>query len=268
MANNFQWKASSVSGTKKPENDDDWAVISSGLNGSEILSAEGTFSNNNEDIIFAISDGMGGGNAGHLASSLIMEHLSKIIPQTFKSAAEGFHPDYLEKLELVIEQIHNEINLAASKDEAHHGMAATLTLAWFTPENLYLAHVGDSRLYLHRDEETTQLTDDHTLVWKKFNRGEITEMQLRSNPRRSILYQIVGAGNRPPRPQIEAIPYQKGDLFMLCTDGIIDGTWQKNIQAGFINHSNSPQDLHDELLQTSLANAGTDDTTIIALSIS
>jgi len=268
MSHLFQWKASSVSGTKKPENDDDLAIISSGINGSQDLPSEGSFSNDGEDIIFAVSDGMGGGNAGHLASSLILQHLSEIIPQTFKSAAEGFHPDYLEQLEIAIEKIHNEINLAATKNESHHGMAATLTLAWFTPENLYLAHVGDSRLYLHRDEETKQLTDDHTLVWKKFSRGEITEMQLRSHPRRSILYQVVGAGNRSLRPQIEAIPYQKGDKFILCTDGIVDGTWEKHIKAGFIKHPESPYTLHDELLQNALHNAGSDDTTIISLSIS
>ena len=268
MPYQFHWKASSFSGTKKPENDDDLAVFSSGINGSKNLPATGSFSNDDEDIIFAVSDGMGGGNAGHLASSLILQHLSEIIPQTFKAAAEGFHPDYLEQLEVIIEKIHHEINTAAAKDKAHHGMAATLTLAWFTPENLYLTHVGDSRIYLHRDGETKQLTDDHTLTWKKYNRGEITEMQLRSHPRRSVLYQVIGAGNRSLRPQIEAIPYQKGDQFILCTDGIIDGTWEKHIKASFINHSHAPNDLHDDLLEQALNNAGTDDTTIIALTVS
>jgi len=267
MSSLFRWKASSISGSRKSENDDDWTVISSGIQGSTNLPAAGSFSNAGEDIIFAISDGMGGGNAGHLASALILEHLSEIIPQTFKAAAEGFHPDYLEQLEIAVEKIHAKINFAASEDEAHHGMAATLTLAWFTPENLYLAHVGDSRLYLHRDRETIQLTDDHTLVWKKFNRGEITEMQLRSHPRRSVLYQVIGAGNRSPRPQIQAIPYEQGDQFILCTDGIIDGTWQKHINAAFLSHTNNPESLHDDLLQTALENAGSDDTTIITLSI-
>ncbi len=268
MANNFQWKASSVSGTKKPENDDDWAIISCGINGSTNLHSEGKFSNTDEDIIFAVSDGMGGGNAGHLASALILEHLSEIIPHTLKAAATGFHPDYLELLELAIEKIHTEINLAAAKDEAHHGMAATLTLAWFTPGNLYLAHVGDSRLYFHRSGETRQLTDDHTLVWKKFNRGEITEMQMRRHPRRSVLYQVVGAGNQSPTAQIGSVPYQAGDQFILCTDGIIDGAYQKHIDAAFVNHINEPESLHDDLLDTALRNSGYDDTTIIAISVS
>ena len=267
MSSNFHWHASSTSGTKKPENDDSWAVFSAGMTGSENLSPSGSIGNADKDIIFAVSDGMGGGNAGYLASSLILEHITKIIPQTFKSAAQGFHPDYLEQLELAIEKIHTEINSAGEKNEAHKGMGATLTLAWFTPENLYLAHIGDSRLYLHRDGVTTQLSQDHTLVWNKLQRGEITEMQYRAHPRRSILYQVIGAGHRNAKPQIAAIPYQSGDQFMLCSDGIIDGTWQKNIHAAFLN-KDSPTDTHNTILSQALENDGTDDTTIITINVS
>ena len=75
-------------------------------------------------------------------------------------------------------------------------MAATITLSWFTPENMYIAHVGDSRLYLHRDGETTQITNDHNFIWKKFNKGELSEFQYRMHPRRCILHEVVGGGHR------------------------------------------------------------------------
>ncbi len=267
MAVNFQWHASSTSGSKKPENEDSWAVFSAGSSGSETLPPAASYSNDQQDIIFAISDGMGGGNAGHLASSLILENITKIIPQTFRAAAQGFHPDYLEQLELAIEKIHSSINQTSEDTPAHKGMGATLTLAWFTPENLYLAHIGDSRLYLHRDGITTQLSKDHTLVWNKLQRGEITEMQYRAHPRRSILYQVIGAGHRNAKPQIAAIQYQPGDQFMLCSDGIIDGTWNKNIHAAFLNQA-TPTKTHNSILATALENAGSDDTTIITLAIS
>lgn len=269
MAAQFQWHASSTSGTKKLENDDSWAVFSAGMTGSENLPPAGTANNTEKDIIFAVSDGMGGGNAGYLASSLILQNISQIIPKTFKAAAQGFHPDYLEQLELAVDKIHTEINTAGETNPAHKGMGATLTLAWFTPENLYLAHIGDSRLYLHRNGITTQLSLDHTLVWKKLQRGEITEMQYRAHPRRSVLYQVVGAGNRNVKPQIAAIPYQSGDQFMLCSDGINDGVWEKHIHAAFINqHSDKdPTTIHNSLLTRALENDGTDDTTIITLAV-
>lgn len=267
MAANFHWLASSTSGTKKPENDDSWIVFSAGIKGAENLPPAGKFNNEQQDIIFAVSDGMGGGNAGYLASRLILENISHIIPKTFKAAAQGFNPNYLEQLELAIGNIHTAINEAAEQNPDHKGMGATLTLAWFTPENLYLAHVGDSRLYLHRDGQTQQLSEDHSFCWKKLQRQELSEYQYRAHPRRSALYQIVGGGHRNVTPQIAAIPYQAGDQFMLCSDGITDGLWEKNIHAAFLSQDSNPETTHHTILTRALENAGTDDTTLITLSI-
>ena len=272
MAANFHWHSTSTSGTKKPENDDSSVVFSAGMKGSENLPITGKFNNEDKDIIFAVSDGMGGGNAGYLASSLILDNISSIIPKTFKAAAQGFRPDYLEQLELAIEKIHAAINEAGEKDPSHKGMGATLTLAWFTPENLYLAHVGDSRLYLHRDGKTQQLSEDHSFIWNKLQRGEISEYQYRSHPRKAVLYQVVGGGHRNVKPQIAAISYQAGDQFMLCSDGIIDGVWEKHIHSAYTNgqqgSDSDAQNLHQAILTRALENDGTDDTTMITLTVS
>lgn len=268
MSKIFHWHASTTSGTKKPENDDSLIVFSAGMKGAEDLPTSGSFDNADKDIIFAVSDGMGGGNAGHLASRLILENISNIIPKTFKASAQGFHPDYLEQLEIALEMIHEAINEAGEKNEAHKGMGATLTLAWFTPENLYLAHVGDSRLYLHRNGETQQISDDHSFIWKKYHREEITEYQYRNHPRKASLYQVVGAGHRSVKPQIAAIPYKAGDHFILCTDGIIDGVWQKHIHSAFLKQGAHPHLIHKNLLDRALDNDGTDDTTLITLTVS
>lgn len=267
MSCTFQWSGASTSGSKKSKNDDSYIIFSAGIDGCETLADSGEFELCKRDIVFAVSDGMGGGNAGYLASSLILERISQLIPKTFSAAAKGFHPDYLEQLELQIEEIHHSINKSAAKDEAHKGMGATLTLAWFTPENLYLAHVGDSRLYLHRDSETKQLSDDHSYVWKKLKRGELNERQYRTHPRKSALYEAVGAGHRTVRPMIAAIPYQSGDQFMLCSDGIIDGLWEKHIHAAFLKNSDSTNQLATSLMSRAIENDGSDDTTLITLKI-
>ncbi len=238
------------------------------MKGSENLPPEGSYTNEEKDIIFAVSDGMGGGNAGYLASSLILEYISSIIPKTFKAAAQGFHPDYLEQLEIAIEKIHVAINQAGEEDLAHKGMGATLTLAWFTPENLYLAHIGDSRLYLHRDGKTIQLSEDHSFAWKKLQREEISEYQYRSHPRKSVLNQAVGAGHRNVKPQIAAVPYHSGDQFMLCSDGIIDGVWEKHIHSAFTKQGTDIGEIHQTILERALENDGSDDTTMITFSVS
>jgi len=267
----FQWHASSTSGSRKLENDDACIIFSAGLHGSKCLPEEFELSTDDDDIIFAVSDGMGGDNAGDLASKLILEHISNSIPKIFKNAAQGFHPDYLSHLEIAIDKVHNAVNNAGNAHPDHHGMGATLTLAWFTPENLYIANVGDSRIYLHRDGITTLLSQDHTFAWNQFKRGEITEREFRFHPRKSVLYQVIGANNRSVKPQITTIPYQAGDKFLLCSDGIIDGIWEKHIHSAFIENSDSKESissLHDKLLTRALANAGIDDTTLITLSIS
>lgn len=263
----FHWSAHSTSGSRKPRNDDSFLVFSAGIEGATELPPESSSPLKNEDLIFGVSDGMGGGNAGHLASSMILQTLSKMIPTTFKTAAQGFHPDYLELLEQQVKDVHRGINEKAATDEQLKGMGATLTLAWFTPENLYIAHAGDSRLYLFREDETQQITEDHSFCWKKLKRGELTERQYRNNPKRSVLCEVIGGGHSKVSPSVAAIPYQKGDRFMLCSDGIIDGLWEKHIHSALGRNRDSTSAVADALMTRAIDNDGSDDTTLIVIDV-
>jgi len=267
----IEWSARSQSGSRKPVNDDSWLAFASDLRGATLLEKEGSHSLSDQDLIFAVSDGMGGGNAGDAASKLLLKTLSAIIPETFKTAAMGLHPDYFSHLEKAIAAVHEEINLSAEADESKKGMAATLALAWFTPENLYFANAGDSRLYVHREQddkaETKMLTLDHTFAWRKMNRGEISEREFRAHPRRSALYEVVGGGHQSVNPNIAAFSYRPGDRFLICSDGLIDGLWEKNIHAAFSNNRDSTSALADSLMSRAIDNDGTDDTTLITLSL-
>lgn len=257
----------SQSGSRKSKNDDSLLIFSAGVEGGTTLPRTGSHLLSDKDIIFAISDGMGGGNAGYLASSLILKGLSDLIPKTFKSAAQGFHPDYLELLELQIKEIHQSINQTAAEDESLKGMGATLILAWFTPENLYIAHAGDSRLYIHRQQETQQLTHDHTFAWRKLHRGEINERQFRNHPRKSALFEVIGGNHADVNPSVAAIPYQTNDRFLLCSDGLIDGLWQKHIHAALGKNPDSTTPVTDALITRAVDNAGSDDTTLIVIDV-
>ncbi|GAA5495819.1 MULTISPECIES: PP2C family protein-serine/threonine phosphatase [Rubritalea] len=267
MNPNFLWSARTTSGRRKPKNDDSWLAFAAGAKGSCMLLEDGEHELNTHDLIFAVSDGMGGGNAGYLASSLILEHITKVIPQTFKAAAQGFHPDYLEILDQKVREIHSAINERADGDPNLKGMGATLTLGWFTPENLYIAHAGDSRMYLQRADDTSQLTEDHTFAWSKFNRGELNEREFRHHPRRSALFEVVGGGHQKIRPSVAAVPYAKGDRFMICSDGVIDGLWEKHIHSGLSRKESSTSEVADALMARAVDNAGSDDTTLIVIDV-
>lgn len=268
----LEWYAHSVSGTKKPINDDSWLGFAADIHGANLLESTGTHSLASKDIIFAVSDGMGGGNAGDAASQLLLKCLSEQIPETFKTAASGMHPDYLFHLNKAIREVHQSINATAAKDSAKKGMAATLTLAWFTPENLYLANVGDSRLYLFREtadpaKNLQQLTHDHTFAWRQMNRGDITERQYRAHPRRSALYEVVGGGHDSVNPYLAAIPYSDRDRFLLCSDGLVDGLWQKHIDEAFSENTDSTTALAKSLMSRAIENDGADDITLITLAV-
>ena len=208
---------------------------------------------------------MGGGNAGDLASSLLLQRMTEIIPETFKIAASGFFPDCLDHLADAIRSVHEHINDAAACDHTR-GMAATLALAWFTPENLYIANAGDSRIYISRGGKLEQLTRDHTAAWGQWKRGEISEIEYRSHPRRSALYEVIGGGHPNVCPHFAAVPYQPGDRFLICSDGLIDGVWERHI-SNALAASASPQETARTLLKRAIDNSGIDDTTLIVIHV-
>ena len=263
----LHWASISHSGSRKPRNDDSLIAFASSPQGAEILAGKGRRSLASHDLVFAVSDGMGGGNAGDIASSLILQQMTEIIPQTFKSAAAGFFPDSLSHLGDALRSIHQQINVAADGCDLKSGMAATLALAWFTPENLYLANAGDSRIYRSRDGLLEQLSRDHTAAWGQWKRGEISEIQYRSHPRRAALYEVVGGGHGKVHPHFAAIPYQPGDRFLVCSDGLIDGLWERHISDALAACPEDPAATAEAMLKRAIANSGIDDTSLIVITV-
>ncbi len=267
-ATSLHWAALSHNGSRKPRNDDAFTAFASGPDGAIPLPHAGQYSLAEHDLVFAIADGMGGANAGHIASTTLLEEMAKIIPETFKAAAAGFFPDCLSHLGDAVRSVHNRINSLAAESDANAGMATTLALIWFTPENLYLANVGDSRIYLSRGGNFEQLSRDHTTAWSQWKRGEMIEMQYRKHPRRAALFEIIGGGHQRVCPHFAAIPYLPGDRFLVCSDGLIDGLWERHLAEALAACATDPHQTVDRLLERAVANAGVDDTTLIIVSVS
>jgi len=264
--NVIHWAGASVSGSRKEVNDDSWVVFSSGSTGAQVLAEAGEASILNHDMVLAVSDGMGGAKAGHMASKLILEQMALMIPETFKAAASGFYPDSIEHLKQTLKSVHDHINLIAAANVSEKGMAATLAVAWFTPENLYLANVGDSRIYRFREGETEQLSKDHTTVWASWKRGEMKEIQYRTHPRRAALYEVMGGGHSTLNPHFSAVSYLPGDRFLICSDGLIDGVWESHINRA-LGAKLSQQECCKSLLDRAINNSGVDDITLIVVEV-
>jgi Serine/threonine protein phosphatase len=116
-----------------------------------------------------------------------------------------------------------------------------LSLCWFTPGWMYFGHVGDSRIYYlpAGGDAIKQLSHDDTHVGWLFRNGKINEREARSHPRRSVLQKALGGGNQFVDPQVGAVGYESGDIFLLCTDGLVDGLYDSHL-AEMLRSPESP----------------------------
>jgi protein phosphatase len=136
---------------------------------------------------------------------------------------------------------------------------------------MYFGHIGDSRVYYLPTQERSikQISHDDTHVgWLQRN-GDINERQARTHPRRNALQKALGAGNQFVDPQVGAVAYESGDLFLLCTDGLVEGLYNDQILE--ILRSPEPvatdQSVAQRLVQASLESAGRDNTTALVINV-
>ena len=173
----------------------------------------------NEDSGYAgpelllVADGMGGHAAGELASALAVAVLANL--ESEAATAD----DVLDRLDDAIDEVGHRISDVIAVDPELAGMGTTVTAAFWLGERIALAHVGDSRAYLIRDGELTQLTHDHTYVQTLVDAGRITEEEALVHPRRSLLMRALD-GMSPVQPDLFMQDLLPGDRIMLCSDGL------------------------------------------------
>jgi|MDTC01.1.fsa_nt_gb serine/threonine protein phosphatase PrpC len=264
----LHWSGVTDQGPFRKRNDDTFQVFMVDQRGFQQLPDAGEANIDDGDIVFLVSDGMGGATSGDLASQLISGRLREVIPQMYQQASNQY-PDRLATLEECFQEVHDKVNALGDKNPHLKGMGATMTLCWFTPENAYFCHIGDTRLYQFRETKLTQLTRDHTRVWEAFHRGELNERECRTHPRGSVLKQAIGAGLQTMEPQLGAEPPNRNDWYLLCSDGLIGGLWHKHLLSAFegININTTPSSLTEALLKQSLENDGRDNVSLVTLQV-
>ncbi len=160
--------------------------------------------------LFVVADGMGGAQAGEVASQIAVTAFEQGLP-------DDGSPE--ERLVARVLEANAEIYQRSQAEHERAGMGTTLTAAYLDEAHLVIAHVGDSRAYLFRDGKLKQLTQDHSLVGELVRRGKLTEEQAAEHPQRSIITRALG-----PEPSVEVdtwtYPARAGDVLMLCSDGL------------------------------------------------
>ena len=163
--------------------------------------------------LFAVADGMGGAQAGEIASRIAVETLGGGVPD-----AGPDHP-LEERLADLVREANERIHDLSRSDDRRAGMGTTMTAALVGEDEITLAHVGDSRAYLFRDGQLTRLTRDHSLVDELVEKGKLTPEEARTHPQRSVITRAVGP---EPRVQVDTqtASARDGDRFLICSDGL------------------------------------------------
>ena len=223
------------------------------------------------DFAFAVSDGMGGAIAGEYASRIAMEKITTLLPRSFKQSATGFVTDYDDVLTELFGEVHKALVYLGASYEECDGMEATLTLCWFTPGWMHFGHIGDSRMYYlpAKEDKIKQLSHDDTHVGWLFRNGKINEREARTHPRRNVLQKALGGGNQFVDPQLGAVGYESGDIFLFCTDGLVEGLYDHHVTRNppRIKIAAIARERAQRLVKEAVEKSGRDNTTALVIEI-
>jgi serine/threonine protein phosphatase PrpC len=207
--------------------------------------------------LFAVADGMGGAQAGEVASRIAAGAFERG-PRNVDATAEG-------QLEEIAQKANREIHRLAQEDSSRAGMGTTLTAAMLRDDEVAFGHVGDSRAYLLRDGQLKRLTKDHSLVEELRRQGRLTEEQAEEHPQRSIITRALG-----PEPSVNVdtmtFPARDGDVFLLCSDGLTTMVSDEEIRGILVNSKNLRAAVN-RLVEAANRGGGRDNITAVAFRV-
>ena len=214
-----------------------------------------------EHSLAILADGIGGNNAGQLASKVAVDATYENWINTVASISEtggGFSGSASGDLLMVAvsianHQIHDLVKTEADLD----GMGSTIIACYFGDETVHVVHLGDSRLYQLRDGILTQLTVDHTFAQRSYELGEIKESEISTYPGGNFLLKSLGT-DLAIEPDVLEIEPQQGDLYLLCSDGLSDMVAPDAITTTLTEHSANLEIALQALIDLANANGGRD----------
>jgi protein phosphatase len=207
--------------------------------------------------LFAVADGMGGAQAGEVASKLAAAALEETDPGSLSG------PD---KLVSLIREANRRVYERASSDPSTSGMGTTMTVALVEGSHVTIGHVGDSRAYLVRDGSLEQLTEDHSLVNELLKSGKLSREEAEVHPQRSVITRAVGTD---PDVDVDAfvVDANVGDIFLLCSDGLTDMVDDDDILETVDRHQDDLDRATKSLVSAANRGGGEDNITVVAFRI-
>lgn len=268
-ATHLRWYGLTHRGKVRKNNEDSFLCLRFDAQEVQYLGKVGDSTLEHHDYTFAVSDGMGGALAGEFASRITVEKITRLLPKSYKLSASGLEAGFGDVLAELFTQIHQSLTAYGRHYPECAGMGATLSLAWFTPGRMFFGHVGDSRIYHHSSKAGTftQVTHDDTYVGWMYRQGQLNEREARNHPRKNVLQKALGGGHQFVDPQVGAVPFEPGDSFLLCTDGLNEGLFDARLEEILQTRAQHEENPTQRLIDSSLALGGRDNLTAVVIEI-
>lgn len=236
------------------------------------LSITGNFRENNEDNFyidpqarfFLVADGMGGQSAGEKASELAIELISKKLLQGIDWNGGTTDAEVIAKIDQAVGHANSEIMALGELEPSFKSMGTTITFLIRLGTKLYIGGVGDSRAYQLRNEELTQLTEDHSLTQALLKAGTITPEDAVNHRYKNVLYRYLGSKDGGTGTEARILKPEPGDRYLLCSDGVSDGVDRETIQR-ILSEQSDPQLAAETLVEAAQAGGSKDNITCIVV---
>ncbi len=219
----------------------------------------------NRGHILMIADGMGGHQAGEVASALTLASIEAFILHLLRRFSNLQVNDEQTVL-LDFQRALRQADERLAEESAHHpefaGMGTTLTLAFVSGWKLFLVHAGDSRCYLYRGDRLQQLTVDHTVAGELARRGVIQPEQVGHHQFRHVVTNVLGGGHAGVQADVQCVDLEANDVLLLCSDGLSDMVPDEQI-ADILGRQSDPRIACEHLVAAANANGGRDNITAV-----
>ena len=230
---------------------------------------EDNFLINEEMQLYVVADGMGGHNGGEYASAICVNTVEEIVENM--EVAEHLPVDDDDAVELSREKLRYALRLSgrriyekAAEAPEFHGMGTTAVAMLIDSGNAFVAHVGDSRLYLVREDRVEQVTEDHSFVARQVKLGVLTEEEAKSHRMRNVIYRSLGY-QEDVEVDVQVVAVRRGDRFLLCSDGLSGHVEPHEIYHHLAQYG--PQEAARRMVDLACDRGGEDNITVVVAAV-
>ncbi len=220
------------------------------------------FDGGREPGFCVVADGMGGHNAGEVASSLAVDYITDSLKDIL---LEGTPADVPRRINDALSGANANIYRISREDVSRSGMGTTAVVCAFSDGEGFIANIGDSRAYACRSDEIYQITVDHSIVEELVECGTITKEEARKHPRKNIITRAVGS-DKTTKADIFEYEYRSGDTIIMCSDGL-SGMVEDDVILNAVKNSGTSRETAETLIEIAKENGGLDNITVIVIRI-